>query len=83
MQIRYLFHGTSEQAIQSIINSNTAGFQPLLSVTFGCVHAMHCSAAKFKYNVFNLMDAVGFREKSFYWVLEYTQVINSSFKLQE
>jgi hypothetical protein len=32
MQVRYLFHGTSEQAVESIIHSDTAGFQPLLSV---------------------------------------------------
>jgi hypothetical protein len=33
MQVPCLFHGTSEQAINSIIHSDTAGFQPLLSVS--------------------------------------------------
>ena len=32
LQVRLLFHGTSEQAIDNIINSDNAGFLPMLAV---------------------------------------------------
>ena len=36
-QVRFLFHGTSVEAIDSIIHADTAGFLPLLSVR-ACAH---------------------------------------------
>ena len=43
MQVRHLFHGTEEHAIEKIIKSNIAGFLPLLSVNFLVYVCLVCS----------------------------------------